>query len=100
MENLEPLANEAKAAQRKQERRDLADKGGLDVISPIQDGLEDTGTEVDDPDAENEEDDQIDLLLNEAARVVSDLIELEQNSNILAQELEALKLDTTAAKLN
>ena len=93
-------ATEAKVAQRKQERLDLAENGGLDVLSPTADPAEDPADLVEDPDAEEEEDEQIDLLLNEAARVVSDLIELAENHNILAQELKAIKLDGDASKLN
>ncbi len=93
-------AGEAKAARRKQERKELAENGGMDVISPTRDLSEESDSVSDDPEAEEDDDEQIDLLLNEAARVVSDLIELEGNSNLLAHELEALKLHADPAKLN
>jgi len=92
--------SEAKAAQRKQERRDLAARGGMAAITTTGELLENPASEADDPEAEGDEEEQIDLLLNEAARVVSDLIELEQNSNMLAQELQAIKLDTQPTVLN
>ena len=119
---VEMEAGEAKAAKRKQERKDLAANGAVDASSLTLDLAEDPGSVAEDPgsvaedpgsvaedpdsvaedpDAEEEEDDErIDLLLNEAARVVSDLIELEENQNILAQELKAIKLDSEEPKLN
>ena len=112
---VEMEAGEAKAAKRKQERKDLAANGAVDASSLTLDLAEDPGSVAEDPgsvaedpdsvaedpDAEEEEDDErIDLLLNEAARVVSDLIELEENQNILAQELKTIKLDSEEPKLN
>jgi carboxyl-terminal processing protease len=95
-------AGEAKAAQRKLERENLADSGSMDAATLTADLTGDVGDAADDPEAEEEEDDErVDLLLNEAARVVTDLIELAGNNNVLAHELKALKLDSQdASKLN
>ena len=98
---VEMEAGQAKAAKRKQERKDLAASGAVDASTLTPDLAEDPESVAEDPDAEEEEDDErIDLLLNEAARVVSDLIELEENQNILAQELKAIKLHSEEPKLN
>jgi carboxyl-terminal processing protease len=97
---VEMEAGEAKAAKRKQERKDLADSGAVDATSLTPDLAEDPGSVAEEEDAEEEDDERIDLLLNEAARVVSDLIELEGNQNILALELKAIKLDSEEPKLN